>query len=127
MTNTAFPKSHRLLTGHQFQRIFQAADYKVGHTHLLILARANQLPHPRLGLVVGKKHCKTAVGRNRLKRCIRETFRHQQHHLPGIDAIVLPRAGAAELSNPELHALLQQQWRKLAKRLHQKPEETSNQ
>jgi len=110
-----FPKTSRLLAGAQFQRIFKQAAFKVSHAHFLILANNNDLAHPRLGLVVGKKHCRLAVGRNRLKRHIRETFRHWQHHLGGIDAIVLPRSGASELSDRALHQTLNQQWQRLAK------------
>jgi ribonuclease P protein component len=96
--------------------VFQQATVKVSHQYFLILANVNDCDHPRLGLVVGKKHCRLAVGRNRIKRHIRETFRHQQHHLPSIDAIVLPRSGADQLSDKDLHQLLDQQWQRLAKR-----------
>jgi len=109
-----FPKSSRLLTSAQYQRIFQQSAFKVGHRYFLILASTNTQPQARLGLVVGKKHCRLAVGRNRLKRLIRETFRHWQHHLQGIDAIVLPRSGADQLANRELLKILNQQWQKLA-------------
>jgi ribonuclease P protein component len=116
VSSWTFPKSSRLLNSAQFQRIFQKAAVKVSHQHLLILANNNDCGYPRLGLVVGKKHCRLAVGRNRLKRHIRETFRHWQHHLGSIDAIVLPRSGTNQLTDKDLHLLLEQQWQRLAKR-----------
>ncbi len=113
MNTWAFPKSSRLLIGAQFQRIFQKAEYKVSQRHFLILARRNDLSHPRLGLVVAKKNIRLAVQRNRVKRHIRETFRLQQDHLGGIDAIVLPRSGADKLSDQQLAQQLAQLWQRL--------------
>ena len=117
VSSLTFPKSARLLTSAQFQRIFKHAAIKVAHPHFLILACPNTLNRARLGLVVGKKHCRLAVGRNRLKRHIRETFRHWQHYIKGIDAIVLPRSGAAQQSDQQLQQTLNQQWQRLAKQL----------
>ena len=116
MNNWTFPKSSRLLIGAQFQRIFQQADFKVSQRHFLILARANDLQYPRLGLVVAKKNIRLAVQRNRIKRRIRETFRLQQAHIGSIDAIVLPRSGADQLSDQELNLQLAQLWQRLAKK-----------
>ena len=116
MSASTFPKSSRLLNGAQFERVFKHAVIKVSHPHVLILAAPNVLSSARLGLVVGKKHCRLAVNRNRLKRHIRETFRQRQHHLLGIDAIVLPRSGADTLSDKDLHQLLLQQWQRVSDR-----------
>ncbi|MCR3800137.1 ribonuclease P protein component, partial [Pseudomonas aeruginosa] len=63
--------------------------------------------------VIGKKNVKLAVQRNRLKRLIRESFRHNQETLAGWDIVVIARKGLGELENPELH----QQFGKLWKRL----------
>jgi len=119
VTTSRFPKSSRLLHSAEFQRVFQNTNYKISHRYLLILACRNSFDHPRLGLVVGKKHCRLAVQRNRIKRRARETFRHQQHHLHNIDAIVLPRSGADQLSDQQLTQLFEQQWRRLSERCRQ--------
>lgn len=72
----------------------------------------------RLGLVVGKKHLKKAVDRNRFKRLVRESFRHHQEQLKGLDIIVLARgaakqaiAGESESDNREIATLLDKAWR----------------
>lgn len=114
-----FPKSRRLLTSHQFQRVFSHAAIKVSHRQLLILACPNQLDQPRLGLVIAKKHVRTAVQRNRIKRCVRESFRLEQHKLPGIDAIVLARATLDSLSDAALRQLIQQQIARLIRKAQQ--------
>lgn len=58
---------------------------------LLIYARPNGLPHSRLGLSTSRK-VGTAPRRNRIRRLIREAFRHLQHDLrAGYDLLVVVR------------------------------------
>lgn len=71
------------------------------------------MAHPRLGLVIAKKNIKLAVGRNRVKRLIRESFRSRQHQLPAIDAIVLARKGLDQLNNGDIDKILDKLWQKL--------------
>jgi len=111
-----FPKPLRLLTAAHYRAVFSGTQIRAAHPHLLILARPNGLDHPRLGLVMAKKHVRNATDRNRIKRVARETFRLRQHQLPPVDAIVLARPGAGELDGAALHKLLDKLWRKLARR-----------
>jgi ribonuclease P protein component len=54
-----------------------------------------------LGITVSRK-VGTAVQRNRVKRRIREWFRHNRAALPGeVVLVVIARRGAAELSRAE--------------------------
>jgi len=76
-----------LLTPEHYKNVFQQA-HRAGSPHFTIIARNNNLSHPRLGLAVPKKQIKTAVGRNRFKRLSRESFRLQQHKLPNKDFVV---------------------------------------
>lgn len=119
-----FAKSLRLLSAAQYQPVFNQAEVRAAQPQILILARSNGLDHPRLGLVVGKKHARRACDRNRIKRMARETFRLAQHQLPPLDAIVLARSGAAQLDNAELGRLFNKLWRKLANRTRQAQGET---
>lgn len=43
---------------------------------------------PRLGLSVSLRLTKTAVQRNRVRRCLAETFRRQRASLPKLDLVV---------------------------------------
>lgn len=54
---------------------------------------------PRLGLVIGKKLLRRAVDRNRVKRCLRETFRRERSSLPDCDLVVRLMARPAAVDN----------------------------
>lgn len=114
--NFGFSPSLRLLKSSEFKRVFDKAEVKVSDKNILILARKNQLEIPRLGLIIAKKNVRTAVSRNRIKRVIRETFRHSQHSLQGLDYVVLARKGLGELDNRQLHSLLDKQWLRAQKK-----------
>lgn len=111
-----FAKPLRLLKAAHYRYVFDHAPIRAAHPQLLILTRPNNLSHPRLGLIVAKKHVRRACDRNRIKRIARETFRLQQHHLFHFDAIVLARSGIDKLSKEALTQLLNKQWRKLTQR-----------
>ena len=46
------------------------------------------MPFARLGVTVPKKGNRSAVRRNRIKRIVRELFRHRQADLAGHDVVV---------------------------------------
>ncbi|WP_193163381.1 ribonuclease P protein component [Microbulbifer hainanensis] len=116
-----FAKPLRLLNAAQYRSVFSGTQIRAAHPNLLILACPNALDHPRLGLVMAKKHVRNATDRNRIKRIARETFRLRQHQLPAVDAVVLARPGAGELDNAALTKLFDKLWRKLAKRAQAQP------
>jgi ribonuclease P protein component len=53
-----------------------------------IWSKPNDLARARLGVVVAKKVERRAVGRNRIKRMVRETFRQQAAGIMAVDLIV---------------------------------------
>lgn len=112
----AFAKPLRLLNAAQYRAVFDSAPVRAAQPQFLILARPNELEHPRLGLVIAKKHVRNATDRNRIKRIARETFRLRQHELFPLDCIVLARGGAGELDNAALTKVFSKLWRKLDQR-----------
>lgn len=115
-----FPKSHRLLRPGDYGKVFDDVQLKVPHRNFLILATPNNLGHARVGLIFAKKNLKLSVQRNRIKRQVRETFRHQLG-LPGMDVIVLGRQGLADLDNQTISKYLNGLWQRLEKKYHQLP------
>ncbi len=113
----SFGRELRLCSAADFKQVFDKTDIKVSCRQLLILAKVNEAESPRLGLVVAKKNIRTATGRNRAKRHIRETFRLKQAEIGGLDIVVLVRKGFGELEDSELNRLLAKQWIKLRQRL----------
>ena len=117
MPSYAFSKNRRLLKASEFQEVFDSNRIKVAHPKLLILAKPSDCAQSRLGLVIGKKNIPTAVGRNRVKRVVRDTFR-QIEFLAPLDIIFLARKDADKLSQKELSLLLVQSWGRLLQRCH---------
>jgi ribonuclease P protein component len=70
----------------------------------------NDRGHARLGMAVGSRAVPTAVGRNRLRRLIRESFRRHRDGLPAVDVVVIARAPAAGAPNREVFASLARLW-----------------
>lgn len=86
-----FSKSHRLRTREDFAAVYDA-KVREARGPLVIYARPNDLGHPRLGLSTSRK-VGTAPRRNRIRRLLREAFRHLQHDLPaGYDVLIVVRA-----------------------------------
>ncbi|RRJ83493.1 ribonuclease P protein component [Aestuariirhabdus litorea] len=111
-----FDRRRRLLKAADYKQVFDGAEFKVSHSHMLILARRSAIDHPRVGLVIAKKNIRLAVTRNRVKRLIRESFRHQQADLGGLDIVVLARKGLGEQENRIISDLLNRLWQKLQKK-----------
>ncbi len=109
----SFDKRLRLLKAADFQPVFSQARFKVSCQSMLVLVIENGLPAARLGLVIGKKNVSKAVQRNRIKRLLRESFRHNQHLLAGLDIVILARSGLGALDNPHITRQIDSLWQDL--------------
>jgi ribonuclease P protein component len=61
---------------------------------------------PRLGLAVSRKVDPDAVGRNRVKRCLRDQFRRIRSGLDAGAYVLVARPSAAQASNRDLRSAL---------------------
>lgn len=96
------PRHLRLRKRASFQRVFR---YRLTASDRWMTLRAapGEQSYTRLGIAVGRAFG-NAVRRNRIKRLIREAFRHTRHTLPpGLDLVVLPRPD----SQPQAHEIKQ--------------------
>jgi ribonuclease P protein component len=96
----------------EYQKVF-SENKAFPNTAYTILTRPNELGHARLGMAVSKKACKKAIGRNRIKRQFRESFRLHQQRLPAVDIVVLARPEAAIMSARQLRQNLEKSWDKI--------------
>ena len=124
--DASFGKAKRLLNAKDYSRVFDGSEVRASHKHLLLLAKVNNGPGHRLGLVIAKKNVRLAVQRNRVKRMAREFFRTLPASELHMDVVLLARRGIGDLENAELTTILQQQWQKLVRHAP-KPEASTNQ
>ena len=113
-----FSRQSRLLKPAQFKLVFQQ-PVRSGDDCFRILARANGIQRHRLGMAVSKKACARAVGRNRIKRVVRENFRTRMvGSTTGntLDIVVLPTSAAANQSNKRLDESLSAHWQRLIRK-----------
>jgi len=106
--DSSFGRNRRLLTKRDFNHVFNGAPIKHGNQAFLLLAKPSLTTQSRLGLVIAKKHIKTAVKRNLVKRFARETFRTQNKSTLALDMVLLARTQAVQLNRSELRKALQQ-------------------
>ena len=108
--STAFPRSARVRASADYARVFEQARRTSDP-----LMSLHWLPGDgasRLGLAVSRKVDPRAVGRNRIKRVLREATRRLRPQLAGGDYVVVARVAARSASN----AQLEQAWLKLLQR-----------
>ena len=102
-----FGRDRRLTSTEEYDAVLTRPTLRRRNRLFSILARDMGIGHPRLGLIVARRHVKRAVGRNRIKRQIRGCFRKSQHELPPMDIVVMTHAGIAECSNARLSEALE--------------------
>jgi len=104
-----FTRQHRLVKAQDYQLVFEQPG-KSTDSYFTVLARNNERNFARLGLAIAKKRVKRAVERNRIKRLIRESFRHHHSSLPGLDYVVLTKNGVEQVNNHTLLSSLAKHW-----------------
>lgn len=101
-----------MLTSRDFQQVFKLG-VRQRRGRFIFICSKNKLPFARLGLAIAKKTIPLAVDRNRLRRLIREGFRHYQEQLAGLDVVVMMEQGVRIVKDSTDHEDLCHQWIKL--------------
>ena len=99
----------RLRRRKDFARVF-SGGVRLNVEVVTVVVRPNEVHHPRLGLAIPRRVARRAVVRHRLKRQIRESFRHNTERLQGLDVVVLARPGAEKMSSTCLRGLMARAW-----------------
>ncbi|WP_372017168.1 ribonuclease P protein component [Pseudoxanthomonas sp. 10H] len=95
-----FPRSARVRLRAEYAAVFEQGR-RIGDPLLGLHWTSGPQP-PRLGLAVSRKVDPRAVGRNRIKRILRETTRHLRPQLAGGDYVVVARPAAGSAGNAQI-------------------------
>ena len=95
--NARFPRTARVRVRAEFDVAFKQGRRTA--SPLFALHFHADSHDPRLGLAVSRKVDPHAVGRNRIKRVLRDSFRQLRPQLPGGAYVVVARAAAATSEN----------------------------
>jgi ribonuclease P protein component len=109
------PAERRIRHKAQFDAVY-AQGRRFGDAFFAVIACANELDGPRLGLAIAAKAAGNSVQRNRIRRIIRESFRLRQHALPPVDLVVSARSRVRDAANAELRASLEALWVEVTRR-----------
>ena len=92
----SFQKALRLRRRRQFLAI-QRDGVRRHTSHLVFIRKRGETEWPRLGVTVSAR-VGNSVQRNRIKRLLREVFRHRRADLAPCDLVVIAKTGAGELT-----------------------------
>jgi ribonuclease P protein component len=126
-----FRPAQRLLKPAEFERLFKQGKRHSTHYLTMLWAlrpdeailsestgvarRALGVHGPRLGFAVAKKAVPDAVGRNRIKRLVRDHFRRHAAELGSVDFVIMAKPHAALARNEQLHGAIESCWAQLKK------------
>lgn len=108
----SYPRTARLLKAGDFAAL-RGRSKRIGARHFLAEYLINDKPSSRLGQAVSRRVSKRAVDRNRIKRLVRESYRHVLGELPCVDILLIARTSAAKTASIDLREDLAALWKKL--------------
>lgn len=92
----SFPGYNRLTKSSLYESVFRNGK-RVNTRNFTVFYNKNSLGFPRYGHVVSKKVSSRAVRRNRIKRVLREYFRHTKHLMDSLDLVFIARKDVSGL------------------------------
>ena len=96
VASLSFPKELKIRKSSEYEEILGKSK-RLSTEHFNILCAPNELGYPRMGLVVSKKSIPGSVGRNRIKRVLREYFRLNRALFGSTDVVFVTKKGSEKL------------------------------
>lgn len=97
-----FSSEERIKRRNEFERI-QSRGRKLHAPHFILIYEKSKSPPARLGITITTKVEPRSVGRNRIKRRIREIFRLNKHSLRDpLDLVIIGKQGVSECTYKEI-------------------------
>ena len=109
------PRCQRLSQARDFAKLFRRSK-RSSDDLVTVLARSNGGETPRLGMAISRKCAPKAVDRNRIKRVIRESFRHAADELQGLDLVVIGKRTKGNMDSRRLAQSLHKHWRRVSEK-----------
>jgi len=108
LPDNTFPSAVRLKKRREFIFVQNTGRRFKGEHLLLSIVPNNNKATQKIGITITTKIHKRSTHRNKLKRRIRELFRHSRESFPslGFECVVIALKGATELSFDELQTEL---------------------
>jgi ribonuclease P protein component len=107
-----FPRIVRLCTARDYEFVFDSAQ-RSRDAGFTVLARRGTHGFARLGLAISKRQVRDAVGRNRIKRAVRENFRRCRAELSDLDIVVMAKGGVEHWPTKAMNESLTRHWNKV--------------
>lgn len=100
----------RLASKTDIEQVF-ANSQKYTSPYFIALYRASNIRElSRLAISIKKHNVRLAVTRNAIRRIVRESFRHNQEMLKGLDILLLMRSKCTPLNKKQLRAATDSLW-----------------
>ena len=100
------PRRAHLRTSAQYRAVFAEGKRLSSGCFRLHVFLPDNAAEPRLGVAVSKRVDKSAVVRNRLRRQVKDVFRHRRAELNNGDYVVIAKPDAAKADNRALRSEL---------------------
>ena len=110
-------REKRLRNPSDFQQVYRSKQWGGSeyYTFNVLAHELNQNLISRLGVTVSKKVAKQAVQRNRIKRQIKEFYRHHCESILSADLVITAKPKCAKADDAQRLQSLEQLWQKILK------------
>lgn len=117
LNNLRLSHESRLRYKSDFDRVFKYQK-KIRCEIGIVRFTPNNQAIARIAIIASKRNVRLAVVRNRLRRLVKETFRHHQSSLQGLDIIFVAHREANTANKIEINRCLNKLFKRLAAHSH---------